>query len=164
MIKLKRQTEYALISLLHMSRKSAAAQKAVQTSTAREIAERYGLPFEITAKTLQKLKTSTFIRSIQGVQGGYVLAQPLSEIRLNVFLSQLEGEQNVVACCSSELEAQEAKGMSCDYRSACEIRPFMGILNTKMNQFLSKITLDELDRSPEVFHHLDLDVRKEVTQ
>ncbi|MBI2711274.1 MAG: IscS subfamily cysteine desulfurase [Bdellovibrio sp.] len=49
-------------------------------TSAREIADTYGLPFEITAKTLQRLKETGLIESAHGAKGGYTLHRSLDEI------------------------------------------------------------------------------------
>src|SRR3954447_14140677 len=95
MIKLNRTTEYGLMALRHMSRKRS------EVTSAREIADSYGLPFEITAKTLQRLKDTGLIQSAQGARGGYTLQRPLSEVSLAEFLHLMEGQQSVVACAST---------------------------------------------------------------
>src|SRR3954467_14490649 len=95
MIKLNRTTEYGLMALRHMSRKRA------EVTSAREIADTYGLPFEITAKTLQRLKDTGLIQSAQGARGGYTLQRPLGEVNLAEFLNLMEGPQSVVACAGS---------------------------------------------------------------
>ncbi len=139
MIKLNRTTEYGLIALRHMSRKSGGA-----VTSAREIADTYGLPFEITAKTLQRLKDTGLIQSVQGARGGYALKKSLDEVTLADFLREMEGPQAVVACASIE-SGPGVSGHACDceYDSKCQIGPAMKNLNNKVLQFLSGIRLSE---------------------
>ena len=136
MIKLNRTTEYGLIALRHMSRKPDAV------ISAREVSDHYGFPFEITAKTLQRLRDSGLIQSAQGSRGGYTLQKSLNEVTLADFLEIMEGPQAVVACASSKSQGVETQG--CEYHSKCEIRGVMGDLNSRFNQFLSGISLAEL--------------------
>src|SRR5262245_14121899 len=96
MIKLNRTTEYGLMALRHMSRKRSSDPQSV--TSAREVADSYGLPFEITAKTLQRLKDTGLIHSAQGARGGYTLQRALSDVTLAEFLRLMEGPQAVVAC------------------------------------------------------------------
>jgi Rrf2 family protein len=137
MIKLNRTTEYGLMALRHMSQRS-------QVTSAREVAESYGLPFEITAKTLQRLKDTGLIQSAQGARGGYTLKRSLHEISLAEFLQLMEGPQSVVACSSGgELTVlEEAK--CCEYQTKCGIRSVMSDLNARVMGFLSGIRLDEI--------------------
>jgi Rrf2 family protein len=135
MIKLNRTTEYGLMALRHMSRKRS------EVTSAREIADSYGLPFEITAKTLQRLKDTGLIQSAQGARGGYTLQRPLSEVSLAEFLSLMEGPQAVVACAGVATHENEA---GCEYHGRCEIRHVMSELNSRFQVFLSGIRLADL--------------------
>lgn len=142
MIKLNRTTEYGLMALRHMSRKRVTDPSEV--TSAREVADFYGLPFEITAKTLQRLKDTGLIQSAQGARGGYTLSRELDQVNLAEFLDLMEGPQSVVACSPQKpVEAQSA-GCNCSYEPRCEIRSLMGTLNNRVYQFLSGIKLAEI--------------------
>src|SRR4051812_34433600 len=114
MIKLNRTTEYGLMALRHMSRKSAAHPREV--TSAREIADSYGLPFEITAKTLQRLKDTGLIQSAHGAKGGYTLQRSLNEVSLAEFLELMEGPQSVVFCAGGT----DHNATGCEYGGRCE--------------------------------------------
>ncbi len=147
MIKLNRTTEYGLMALRHMSRKSHNSLGSCEVTSAREIAESYGLPFEITAKTLQRLKDTGLIQSAQGARGGYTLKRELTEINLAEFLQLMEGPQSVVACATSELavvEPSPSNTCGCEYKTKCDIKSVMGDLNSRVLGFLSGIRLAEL--------------------
>src|SRR3954447_6879363 len=122
MIKLNRTTEYGLMALKHMSRKCAPTGNVV--TSAREVADAYGLPFEITAKTLQRLKDTGLIQSAQGSRGGYTLLRSLSDVSLAEFLRLMEGPQAIVACTGA-VAAGESATAGCEYGGRCEIRNLM---------------------------------------
>jgi Rrf2 family protein len=138
MIKLNRTTEYGLMALRHMSIKHDTSPHEV--TSAREIAESYGLPFEITAKTLQRLKETGIIQSAHGAKGGYTLARSLNGISLAEFLQLMEGPQAVVCCTGSP----DHPSTQCEYGARCEISHMMGHLNHRIQEFLSKIQLADL--------------------
>ena len=141
MIKLNRTTEYGLMALRHMSRKRVnAAGGVTEVTSAREVADTYHLPFEITAKTLQRLKDTGLIQSAQGAKGGYVLQKELGDVSLAEFLELMEGPQSVVACGSEARPSAQA----CDYHARCEIKHLMSDLNQRVHNFLSGIRLAEL--------------------
>ncbi len=117
---------------------------ACEVTSAREIADHYGLPFEITAKTLQRLKDTGLIQSAQGARGGYTLQRSLSDVSLAEFLNLMEGPQSVVACAGGEALANEVEGQGCAYHGKCEIRHLMSDLNARLFGFLSGIRLAEL--------------------
>jgi Rrf2 family protein len=147
MIKLNRTTEYGLMALRHMNQKS---KDGSEFTSAREVADAFGLPFEITAKTLQRMKETGLIQSAQGARGGYILQRKLEEITLAEFLDMMEGPQGVVACSSHapvEAVAAQENACGCAYHGKCEIRGFMSNLNTKVRSFLTGIRLTDLSDS-----------------
>ena len=151
MIKLNRTTEYGLMALKHMSRKR--SEEPGEVTSAREISDSYGLPFEITAKTLQRLKDTGLIQSAQGARGGYTLLRSLEQVTLAEFLELMEGPQAVVACASGDwlkAEAPESttNSSSCTYHTKCEIKHLMNDLNGRVLKFLAGIRLAELAEKP----------------
>ncbi len=147
MVKLKRTTEYGLIALRHIGRKNQENPEGVVS--AREIADHYGLPFEITAKTLQRLRDSGLIHSAQGVHGGYALSRSLEQVTLAEFLEAMEGPQALVLCAPlaqgvGEANLSEEAEGGCEYSCRCEVKGFMADLNQKVMGFLSGIRLADL--------------------
>ena len=136
MIKLNRTTEYGLIALRHMSKKAVDAH----LTSAREVADTYGLPFEITAKTLQRLKDSGLIQSAQGSRGGYQLIRTLDSVSLGEFIGLMEGPAGVVPCVVST----SSDAPPCEYNHRCGMKDVMGVLNTRVYNFLNSIPLSEL--------------------
>lgn len=144
MIKLNRTTEYGLMALRHMSRKDSSA-----FTSAREVSDIFGLPFEITAKTLQRMRDTGLIQSTQGARGGYTLERSLSEITLAEFLELMEGPQAVVACAGkahASVDGAEPASL-CEYKTKCDMSSVLGDLNARFIGFLSGIRLSELTES-----------------
>jgi Rrf2 family protein len=137
MLRLNRTTEYGLMALKHMDRKGREAPHEV--TSAREVADAYGLPFEITAKTLQRLKDTGLIHSEQGARGGYTLTKSLADITLAEFIELMEGPHSIVPCAETTKESH-----NCEYNSKCEIKHAMSDIDAKLFQFLSGIRLAEL--------------------
>jgi len=148
MIKLNRTSEYGLIALRHISRKHSADP--AEVTSAREIADTYGLPFEITAKTLQRLKDRGLILSAQGARGGYTLQRPLNEITLADFISLMEGPQALVPCVTGASAPADTRGSkpaadcACEYSVRCEMQGVMSELNRRVVGFLTGIRLADL--------------------
>lgn len=138
MLKLNRTTEYGLIALRHMSR----LPSSDAIASAREIADEYGLPFEITAKTLQRLKDTGLIQSAQGSRGGYTLQKQLHEVTLAEFVQVMEGPLGVVNCVTTA----PSSSCACEYQKKCGMTDVMTELNSRMVQFLSGIRLSDLDQ------------------
>jgi Rrf2 family protein len=121
------------------------AEKEKRPVTAKQIATLYGLPLELTAKTLQKLKEKGFVDVQYGNQGGYFLHRSLEKTSLSDLMEALEGPTAVVPC------AGHLGGKNCEYDASCGIQGVMMRLNSQVTQFLSQIVLiDLLKESPHV--------------
>jgi Rrf2 family protein len=131
MLRLNRTTEYGIFALRYLDQKGESA-----SASAREIADQFGLPFDITAKTLQRLKDSGLIASAQGSRGGYKLQRRLEQVNLGEFLELMEGPQAVVACAGHE-------GPACEYSNRCEIDGVLRRLNGRIQAMLSTVMLSE---------------------
>lgn len=134
MFKLNRTTEYGLMALSYIRMKSHP-----ERVSAREIATHYGLPFEILAKTLQRLKEQKVIESTHGTRGGYELSRDLNQMSLAEFLEIMEGPVGLVSC-----NVSDPSHHNCEYKSHCSIRPSMKKLNERLAQFLQQISVGEL--------------------
>lgn len=137
MLKLNRTTEYGLIALTYIRSKEQGA-----LTSAREIADHFDLPFEILAKTLQRLKEQGIIASTYGTRGGYVLSRDLATLDLAEFLQMMEGPIGVVACQTPSTDNKD-----CGYRGSCNISSTMSLLNHRLYDFLHRISIEELTRS-----------------
>jgi Rrf2 family protein len=136
------------MALRYISRKGGAEARA----SAREVADAYGLPFEITAKTLMRLKDSGLIASSQGSRGGYRLNRSMREVTLAEFLGIMEGPQFLVTCAAELGTSTEAE---CEYRPRCDIQHVMGELNGRILGFFAGIRLSELTDSTRVIPSYD---------
>ena len=147
MIRLNRTTEYGLIALRHIAQKQLLPKSvpgASELSSAREIADTYKLPFEITAKTLQRLKEVGLIESTQGARGGYLLNKNMEGVNLAQFIDWMEGSSAIVSC----VESKESRHSACEYQERCDIQHMMGDLNSKISGFLSSIRLSDFVLKP----------------
>ncbi|MBI3542924.1 MAG: Rrf2 family transcriptional regulator [Deltaproteobacteria bacterium] len=138
MLKLNRTTEYGLIALTYIRSKPNG-----ELTSAREVADHFDLPFEILAKTLQRLKDQGVISSTYGTRGGYVLSRDLATLDLAEFLKMMEGPVSVVACQTPGAVAED-----CGYKGSCNIHKMMGTLNDRFYDFLHRISVEEITRSP----------------
>ncbi len=143
MVKLNRTTEYGLIALRHMMAKQTSGNSSV--TSARELSDQYALPFEITAKTLQRMKDSGLIQSAQGARGGYTITRCPSKLNLAEFLELMEGPQAVVSCTSPALQVKPSDpSCACAYSVKCGVQGVMTDLNERVKDFLAGILLTDL--------------------
>ena len=92
MLKLTKKADYGLIALKHL------AVHGPASSSAKEIAETYGIPSPLLSKILQKLVKNGFLRSEQGTNGGYKLAREAREITALDVIRTIDGPIFLTAC------------------------------------------------------------------
>ena len=76
MLRLSKKADYALISLAYL------AEHPDHVVSAREIAERCGLPLPLLMNILKVLHQRGILRSTRGASGGYRIASDLSQVSL----------------------------------------------------------------------------------
>ena len=130
MLKLTRKVEYALIALRHMQ-----ALKPRKLTSAKEIAEAYGLPQQLLAKTLQQMARDSIIEAVQGPSGGYRILSNLDKISLKDFFEKLEGPLGIMDCYFDS---------DCVQIGACNIRVPIQRINENMRNMFSKMSLREV--------------------
>ena len=109
MLRLSKKAEYALMAL-----KDLASRPEPEAASAREIAERYGIPVELMAKVLQRLTKTDLLASHHGTHGGYLLARPASRISVADVIEAIDGPIMVTSCTTADDE--------CDQYATCNIR------------------------------------------
>jgi len=130
MLKLTRKVEYALIALRHMQ-----ALKPRKLTSAKEIAEAYGLPQQLLAETLQQMARDSIIEAVQGPSGGYQIMSDLDKISLKDFFENLEGPLGIMDCYFDS---------DCIQLGACNIRTPIQRINENMRDMFSKMSLREV--------------------
>ncbi len=134
MFALTRKTDYAIIALCHM------AMSGGNLCSARDIAERFGMPPALLMNILKTMCQQDLIRSIRGARGGYALAKPANELTLADIISAVEGPIRFFHCVGH----QEDEDATCTIEPVCpEKRPAHLIFN-RLTSFLRDITLEEI--------------------
>ena len=131
MLRVNKASEYGVLALGFIGNQGGAL-------SARQIADGLRLPFEITAKTLQRLKEAGLIESTMGTNGGYRLINPLSKISFAQVINALEGPVALVEC------ADHSGGNECARTESCGLKGGMHKLNVRLHELLESIKLSEL--------------------
>jgi Rrf2 family protein len=129
MIKINRKVEYALMVLKLMKEKGPS-----ELTTAREVCDRFELPFDTTAKVMQQMNGADFLHSHKGVKGGYTLARELSSISYIELAELIEGKSFMMDCHEGP----------CDLIHTCNISQPIKRLNDYLINIFSSLTLHEL--------------------
>ena len=134
-MKISAQEEYGLRCLLQLAR----ADTFGQSLTLAQIAELEGISTANAGKLLWILSKAGLVQSTRGIKGGYSLAKPASEIRLNGVIRVLEGEP-AESHCKSYAGVLDA----CVHTGDCGIRPVIIELHQIVDNALADITLSQL--------------------
>ena len=157
-MKISAQEEYGLRCLLQL-----AGLPEGESLTLPQIAEREGISQANAGKLMWLLSKAGFVRATRGTKGGYVLARPASDIRLNEVIKVLDDEQ-IKAHCESYTGVLD----SCVHKGDCGIRPVIVGLHEIVQEALSQITLAQLvgeeSKVDQMFHQIQRAERKVIKQ
>lgn len=138
MIRISKKMEYALMGLLHMSHKGWH-----ELTTAKELAQSYNIPPELMGKVLQNLARHDLIQSIQGAKGGYRLVRSIEQVKISEVLTAVEGPLKIVNCLKIKTVSE------CHQHYQCTIKTPMGIIQDKLDNFFSELTLQDIENDME---------------
>ena len=134
MFRLSKKVEYGLIAIRHM-----AAGSRGQIHTAKEIADRYHISYELLAKIMQKLVRKGYISSYQGVHGGYILSRNPADLKVSAIINAIEG-RDTVTIIQCEAETPE----DCIIHHTCTIKDPLVKLQTSINTMFDNLTIMEM--------------------
>ena len=129
MFKLTKTIEYGLIALAHLQ------SNPNDLISAREIAQKYLIPYDILAKILQKMSHCNYISSTKGVNGGYKINLSKNEINLTQFIEKMEGPISIVNCIME---------YDCEQIENCNIKNPINKINNSIRQLLDQVYLNEI--------------------
>jgi Rrf2 family protein len=134
-MKISAQEEYGLRCLLQLAR----ADSAGETLTLAQIARLEGISAANAGKLLWILTKAGLVQSQRGTRGGYHLAKPADEIRLNQVISVMDRKRT-----DSHCKSYTGLLDSCVHTGDCGIRPVIMELHQIVDNALSEITLAQL--------------------
>ncbi len=126
------KTEYGLVCLIYM-----AQQKDGSPVASTEIVQGEGFSKTFTEKILQKLRSAGIITSVQGNQGGYVLARPAHKISLKDIVECLEGHSFDVFC-----EPKLRTDIICNHFRLCGLKPIWHKTKELLDEYFDSVTLE----------------------
>jgi Rrf2 family protein len=128
-LKITRKIEYSLSALRHIASKHQG-----ELTTAKEVCDRYGAPFDVLSKVLQTLAQKGVLKSEQGAYGGYLLQKDLSKVSFYDLAEMIEGPMAVVKCLHSEAP-------KCDLSSTCNVVSPLTYFNEKLIEFYQSLSV-----------------------
>lgn len=113
--------------------------------SARQISEQTNVTPRFALKILRKLIQNNMVQSYKGVNGGYVLKLPASEISLGQIIESIDGPIAINHCLKGEFDCGQHKTGSC-----CFQRVF-GSINNILRRELYAVSLDAfIEQNPTV--------------
>ena len=130
MLKLTKKADYALIALKDLT------VRQPQSASAKDIADRYGVPLPLLSKVLQKLAKAGYLRSEQGVNGGYRLAKDPAAISAFEVIRTIDGPIFLTACFTEH--------GGCAHSDKCNVRDPLRKVHEGIVSLLSSIKLTDI--------------------
>ena len=131
MLKLTKKADYGLIALKHLT------VVRPHSASAKEIADRYGVPVPVLSKVLQKLARAGFLASEHGTNGGYRLAGDPAMISALDVVRAIDGPVFLTACFTES-------GDDCEHQDRCNIRDPLRRVHDGILGLLANLSMAEL--------------------
>jgi Rrf2 family iron-sulfur cluster assembly transcriptional regulator len=106
------------------------------------IAEREGISLAFLEQILSKLRRADIIRSVRGPGGGFVLARPAGQIRMDEIIESVDEPLMPVSCMDEAGQCNCEEPCGCDEK--CHTHAVWAGLGKRIKNFLASITLAEL--------------------
>lgn len=137
MLKLTRQSDYAVVLLALVARAGAD-----RVASARELADASHLPLPMVSKTLKALTRAKLLASVRGVAGGYKLAVDPAATSLAAILDRLEGPVALTTCAEPASRKTGTRG--CGLMATCPTSGVWQTINAKLRAALESVSLTEV--------------------
>ena len=128
---LRRNTDYALRVMVSLAR---CYQDG--SASARTLASQEHIPYQLTCKLMQKLRSVKLVESCMGPKGGFRLGRKPSKISVLEVIEAIQGPLALNRCLLS-IDA-------CPRQRSCTVRVKLAELQRCVSSRLGSITLDEL--------------------
>ena len=134
MLKLSKKTEYALMAVKFIARKTNG-----NSVTAKEISEGYNIPYDLLSKVLQQLTRKKVIKSFQGIKGGYSLSKDPDNLTLIDIIRAVEPNYQITECMQSESSEKD-----CTYFDCCMIRDPLAKVQKEIDKLFRSVTIHQI--------------------
>jgi FeS assembly SUF system regulator len=133
MLRLTKKADYSLIALKHFA---ASRREGSVALSAKEVADRCGIPLPILSKLLQKLGKSGFLTSAYGTNGGYRLARDPRDISALEVIRAIDGPI-VLANCFTE-------DSFCGHAGRCTVRRPLRKIHDGILRLLNNVSIEDM--------------------
>ena len=134
MLKLSKKAEYAL-----MAAKFMALNNNTGYTSAKEISERYELPYQLVSKVLQKLVKGEIAVSTKGMNGGFSLTREPDNISLLDIIKAVEKDYKIVDCMQPNGNSSDCSNFDC-----CKIKDPLSEIQRKIDKIFIETSLSQI--------------------
>jgi len=132
-MRMSTKAQYAVRALVSLSLNGEGKPVSIKT-----ISERENISLNYLEQLFVKLRRGEIVRSVRGPGGGYVLARPADEIRVDQIIDTVEETLVPVSCMEND--------GSCNCDSQCATQSVWVGLGDRIRSFLASMTLEDLTR------------------
>jgi len=136
MLSFSKKAGYGLIAMSYL-----AQLRDQEVASAREIAERFGIPASLLMNVLKELAAAGYVSSVRGARGGYRLARSPDQIDLAHLVTALDGPIRLAECMQHR---PDAKTHTCKIMDRCPIIDPVHRVQRKLSDFLKAVTLADI--------------------
>jgi Rrf2 family protein len=142
MLRLTKKADYSLIALKHFAAmKAVAGSVAAPALSAKELADRTGIPLPLLSKLLQKLGKTGFLVSEHGTNGGYRLARDPEDISTLEVIRAIDGPIVLATCFTS--------AKACGHASRCTVQKPLRRIHEGILRLLGGVSIQDMLRDSE---------------
>src|SRR5512138_1399181 len=133
MLKINRQTDYAVRVLLALAKEGEGARL-----SSSQIQQQMLIPPALMSRIVAELSHAGLVRTFPGRDGGLVLPRPASQITLRDVVEAFEGPILLSECMQAQGEED------CPFRADCPVRSKWGRVQVAMLREMASITFESL--------------------
>ncbi len=138
-MRLTAKSEYGLLAMIEL-----ACHYGQGPESAREIAERRGIPARFLEQLFVALRRADLVSAVRGARGGFVLTRHPSEITTLEVVEALEGPLTASVCDSE-------RGLECGNAGSCAAAPVWARATHALREVFASTTLAELGRAQDTY-------------
>ncbi len=132
-MRLFKSSEYAIRCLVYM------ATAEFDLCPVQRLSAELNIPFKFLGRLMGRLREAGFVESVRGKNGGYRIAKPLTEIRLEQIVDTVEGLETYDRCILGFER--------CDEDNPCPMHEFWAGPKESIQQMMVDVTLAEMVKS-----------------
>lgn len=132
-MRLFKSSEYAIRCLVFM------ASAECELCTVKCLSTELNIPYKFLGRLMGRLREAGFVESVRGKNGGYHIAQPLNEIRLEQIVDSVEGLESYDRCILGFER--------CDEDNPCPMHEFWAGPKESIKHMMADVTLAQMVKS-----------------